>query len=115
MAEVTLILDRLVVILHGFERTPTGIPGRETLTLDLELKNPIGSPGTVRRIPAMEVWDDLGHVYTPEVSDEYANPILADEAFRMRPRFDIPVEAMALQFVLKPGMDVEHVVELVPG
>lgn len=113
MAEVTLILDRLVVILYGFERTPTGIPGRETLTLDLQLKNPIGTIGTVRRTPAMEVWDDLGHVYTPSDNDEYTGPILPDEEFHERPRFDIPTEAMGLQFVLEPGTDEEQIVELV--
>jgi len=115
MSHLTVMVGRLVISVKAFRREPTGEPGVERLLVDLDVKNPVGSPGSAERMPAIEVWDDIGRVYTPLSSDEYAEPVLEDTTQHDRSHFEIPVDAMGLVLVLAPGTADEQRIELAEG
>jgi hypothetical protein len=112
MAE-TLTINRLVIFLSNFTREPTGIPGMELLTLDMTVKNPIGSLGSTERPPMMEIRDEMGRVFPVIPDDAWVAPLEPDETVDARPTFEIAEDATGLDLVLAPGTDEETHVALV--
>lgn len=102
MPEPYYVVDRLVVFLTGHERRRNENRGSDRLTVNLRFKNPVGSPGSTRRPPAMEVWDNAGRVYTVRNAD-WAEPIQPDTEMVAPATFEIAPDADELDLVLAPG------------
>lgn len=109
----TVTVDRLVLLLSDFRREPTGVRGMELLTLDLTVKNPVGSLGSVERPPMMEVRDDSGRVFPVVADDAWAAPLEPDVSLEAHPMFEVAEDSMGLTLVLAPGTEDETHVALV--
>ena len=101
MPQDAYIFDRLVISMTGPAVREPG-PDHDKLSLVLAFKNPIGSPGSTRRPPAMEIWDSEGRVFETTNAD-WAEPILPDTEINRSVRFEISPDSADLQLVLGPG------------
>ena len=101
MPQDVYLYDRLVI---GFEGAAVREPGADAdkLSLVLAIKNPLGSPGSTRRPPNMELWDSAGRVFEASNAD-WAEPVLPDTEITRRVEFEIAPDAEDLQLVLGPG------------
>ncbi len=115
MSKPTAKTGRLLLFVEDFTREPTGLDGMERLSLDLRVKNPLGSPGTVAWLPPAEVHDDQGRVFDAQPDDDWASPLEPGDEVVTHPLFEISVDAMDLTLVLGPGTEDEVEIELVPG
>lgn len=101
MPQNVYLYDRLVI---GFEGTVWREPGPDAdrLSMVLTIKNPLGSPGSTRRPPSMEVWDGAGRVFESTNAD-WAEPLLPDTEITRQVQFEIAPDAEDLELVLGPG------------
>ena len=101
MPQEVYLYERLVIGLDGeVRREPDGDADR--LSLTLWIKNPMGSPGSTRRPPNMEVWDSAGRVFET-ANDDWAEPVLPDTEITRKVEFDIAPDAEELELVFGPG------------
>ena len=63
-------VDRLVIALESEPQRQAGFE-RNRLDIDLWMKNPVGSTGSTRRPPGIELRDSDGFVYEP-ANDDWA-------------------------------------------
>lgn len=101
MPEDVFLYDRLVI---GFEDRPRREPGgdADNLSMTISIKNPLGSPGSTRRPPNMEIWDSAGRVFET-TNDDWAEPVLPDTEVTYQVEFAIAPDAEDLQLVFGPG------------
>jgi hypothetical protein len=114
MPEPTYVVDRLVVFLSGHRRERGPERDLDRVVVDLRFKNPVGSPGSTRRPPNMEVWDNTGRVY-PVVNADWAEPVLPDTELQAPATFEVATDAEELDLVLAPGEPDETHVPLTSG
>lgn len=108
----TVTVERLVIMVNGHHREAGALPGRDIVAVDLTVKNPIGSPGSTRRTPFMELHDDVGRIYPAEMDPQLMNPVPPTESVDGTCRFEVAEEAMGLELVIAPGSDEEVGVSL---
>jgi hypothetical protein len=114
MPEDVYLVDRLVIGVRSQERVASGQAGVDRLRVGVWIKNPVGSPGSTRRPPNMEVWDSAGRVYEV-VNDAWAEPILPDTEIEAPAEFEIARDAEEVKLVLAPGDPEQVAVDLEPS
>jgi hypothetical protein len=102
MPEEVFLVDRLVLFIKEAVRAPGPESDVERLSVTLNVKNPVGSPGSTRRPPNMEVWDAEGRVY-PVINDDWAEPVLPDTEIETEAVFDVAADATEIELVFAPG------------
>ena len=111
MPKDAYVLERLVVTVVGQERRPGTEPSVDHVSIDLTFKNPLGSPGSTRRPPNMELKDAEGRFY-PVLNADWAEPILPDTEMSTRAEFDVADSAVELALVFAPGESDEVTIDL---
>jgi len=105
MPQDVYLYERLVIGLEGEPSREQGEAG-DTYSLRLYIKNPIGSPGSDRRPPGMELWTEDGGVFEPS-NDAWAEPMLPDTEDTRLVQFRIPADVTPRELVLGPGQPEE--------
>jgi hypothetical protein len=112
MPKDAYIVERLVIAVEDQPRMePTQESGVSRLHMTLSFKNPVGSPGSTRRPPSMEIWDAAGRTF-PVENDDWAQPVLEDTEINVPVVFLVAENAEEMELVLAPGEPEETHVPL---
>lgn len=110
-----ILVERLVIELKGIEQAfPDPELDRAIVKVNLHVHNPIGSPGTVRRLPPVELVDGDQHAYDPIESEGIPVTLLAEQAIDTTIAFNVPNDRSAndLTLVFAPGTEDENIIVL---
>lgn len=103
--------NNLVIVIDDITRTP-GPDGEDFFNVQLEVRNPAGQPGTLRRGPFIALRDETERTYESVGGKEVAVPIGPGDTVNGNLNFSLDEQARDIQMVIAPGTGDEVVIDL---